>query len=380
MKYFLIILVLVTNLVYGQQENDVKVYKSSWYFAAAALYPRYMTITDKSIASHENFGLSFSLGYNVTEHIGFRLTPNYVRLHSFYFGTNKEEIDNYLNMGTINFEAIYNILPCELISPFLLLGYGITYFKSTNPYLGTEIRETSIKNSFAGYQAEFGVGAEFKYWDNISLKVGVDYVIASNNKIDGNEHVNEVKGILQSNGDSYMNLSAGVNWYFSRGEKSNICEPIIGIKEIIKEVPVEVEKIIVDTVYVDNIIERAIIKREPFVLEKVKFKFDEDILTREAEIILDNVAKVLKKYPEEEIGIVGHTDNFGTDKYNMDLSKRRAVSVKNYLIASGINSARLFTSGCGERLPIADNAQAEGRAINRRIEFNIYEGISAGCE
>ena len=96
-------------------------------------------------------------------------------------------------------------------------------------------------------------------------------------------------------------------------------------------------------------------------------------------MILDNVAKIFKKYPGEKFEIVGHTDSWGRDEYNMDLSRRRANSVKNYLIAQGIDSTRLFTAGCGERMPVADNSTPEGRAINRRIEFNIYEGTSSKC-
>ena len=94
MKCFFSILIFISTIIYSQQSNVVEVYKSGWYLSSAALYPRYMTITEKSLSSHENFGLSFGLGYNITEHIGFRLSPNFIRLHSFYMGTNDEEIDN----------------------------------------------------------------------------------------------------------------------------------------------------------------------------------------------------------------------------------------------------------------------------------------------
>ncbi len=115
------------------------------------------------------------------------------------------------------------------------------------------------------------------------------------------------------------------------------------------------------------------------MLENVRFRFDQDILTKQSEIILQNVARVLKKYPDEKIEILGHTDNWGSDDYNMDLSERRAISVRKYLIAQGVDSTRLFTAGCGERMPIADNNTSEGRAINRRIEFSIYDGVTSKC-
>lgn len=377
MKYSMLVILILASVIWGQ-ERDIKVYKSSLYLGGSGNYPRYMTISDKSIASHGNFGLSGHIGFNVTEHFGFRLTPSYLLLQSFWYGNDGSEQDNYVNMATLNIEAIYNILPCEIISPYFLVGYGATYFKSSNPYLGPNGNRDWIKDAYTGYQALLGLGAEFKFWDDLSIKAEFDYITASNNKIDGNEHVNEVKGILQSNGDSYMNLSFGFYWYFWTGEESKICEPF-SIREVIREVPVEVETVLIDTVYIDKVIEKAIIKRESFVLENVRFKFDEDVLTSESEIILRNVARVLNKYPEEKIEILGHTDNWGTDEYNLDLSERRAKSVKQFLVAQDIDSTRLFTAGCGERNPIADNSTSQGRAINRRIEFSIYDGVSSKC-
>ena len=102
-------------------------------------------------------------------------------------------------------------------------------------------------------------------------------------------------------------------------------------------------------------------------------------MTKQSEIILQNVARVLNKYPEEKIEILGHTDNWGSDEYNMELSERRAASVKRYLVAQGVDPIRLFPAGCGERMPIADNSTSEGRAMNRRIEFSIYDGVTSKC-
>lgn len=358
------------------QDNGVKVYKTDWYLGAGGIYPRYMTISDKSIASNNNHGFYLQLGYNFTEHFGFRLTPNYVRLHSFYYGDAGNEIDNFTRMGAINLEAVYTILPCERITPYLLAGYGITYFKSSNPFMKKE--RPPINDAWVGYQAVYGIGAEFKFFDDISIKAEFDYLTASNNKIDGNDHVNEVKGILQSNGDSYAALSVGATWYFSRGERSKICEPF-SIREVIKEVPVEVEKIVIDTVYVKDAIVGAVRRQKAFVLENIRFKFDKDLLTDKAKIILANAAKVLNEYPEYDFEILGHTDNIGSDEYNMNLSERRAVAVKEYLVKQGVDRDRLYTAGCGERKPVADNSTALGRSINRRIEFSIYDGISSKC-
>jgi outer membrane protein OmpA-like peptidoglycan-associated protein len=63
----------------------------------------------------------------------------------------------------------------------------------------------------------------------------------------------------------------------------------------------------------------------------------------------------------------------GTEKFNLKLSEARAQAVKNYLASKAINSARLIVKGYGESMPVADNNTAEGRALNRRIEFKILK-------
>ena len=69
--------------------------------------------------------------------------------------------------------------------------------------------------------------------------------------------------------------------------------------------------------------------------------------------------------------IEGHCSYEGTDEYNLDLSMRRANSVKKYLVAHGINPDKLRIEGFGKRRPLASNDTEEGRVINRRVEFVI---------
>ena len=86
---------------------------------------------------------------------------------------------------------------------------------------------------------------------------------------------------------------------------------------------------------------------------------------------LDKLAGILKEYPKTEIRVEGHTDSAGSDEYNMGLSKLRAESVTNYLIAQGIPSGRFTTKWFGDTQPVADNATAEGKSTNRRVEIGI---------
>lgn len=86
---------------------------------------------------------------------------------------------------------------------------------------------------------------------------------------------------------------------------------------------------------------------------------------------VDKLATSMENNPDTDILIVGHTDNVGSESYNIDLSKRRAQSVKSLLVADGVNGSRLKTDGRGKGEPIADNGSAEGRAQNRRVEIVI---------
>jgi outer membrane protein OmpA-like peptidoglycan-associated protein len=86
---------------------------------------------------------------------------------------------------------------------------------------------------------------------------------------------------------------------------------------------------------------------------------------------LRTVAASLQRYPNSQVEVIGHTDDTGTAAYNQDLSQRRAVSVRNVLIDSGVPGGRVVAYGRGQERPVASNATAEGRAQNRRVEIII---------
>lgn len=104
---------------------------------------------------------------------------------------------------------------------------------------------------------------------------------------------------------------------------------------------------------------------------KILFGFDRSDLTDEARKNLGDLVTILKKYPDTNIEIQGHTDNKGTEEYNQGLSERRASSVAAYLTANAISSSRVTTKGFGESAPKYTNETEDGRAQNRRVEFLI---------
>lgn len=102
----------------------------------------------------------------------------------------------------------------------------------------------------------------------------------------------------------------------------------------------------------------------------IYFDSGKDVVKPESYASVKEIAAVLKENPDVRIKIVGHTDSDGQDALNMDLSKRRAANVKEYLTKEfSIDGSRIETDGLGETKPISDNNTPEGKAKNRRVEF-----------
>nr|QAT78184.1 TraB [Cystobacter armeniaca] len=108
------------------------------------------------------------------------------------------------------------------------------------------------------------------------------------------------------------------------------------------------------------------------ILDQVHFATDQDVILPESFPILEEVAEELLKHLEvQRVLIEAHTDARATDTYNYDLSRRRAASVMNFLLDSGIAVERLCSAGFGRSRPLAANDSESNMALNRRVEFTI---------
>ena len=108
---------------------------------------------------------------------------------------------------------------------------------------------------------------------------------------------------------------------------------------------------------------------KPIELRGVNFHFDSDELTVQSKVILDGVATTLRNHPDLRLEVAGHTDSEGVDDFNLDLSTRRALTVRDYLVSRGVDANQLTSQGYGEAHPVDSNATAAGRAANRRVEL-----------
>jgi outer membrane protein OmpA-like peptidoglycan-associated protein len=128
----------------------------------------------------------------------------------------------------------------------------------------------------------------------------------------------------------------------------------------------------------------AKVTKERIQLEEGKvvlFETNSDKLLPESNMILDEIAGIMSEETSIKIRVEGHTDDVGDDKKNLDLSKRRAASVKAYLESKGIAADRVSSDGCGEKSFITDNKTDEGKQKNRRVEFVILkDGTEQVCK
>jgi outer membrane protein OmpA-like peptidoglycan-associated protein/antitoxin component YwqK of YwqJK toxin-antitoxin module len=111
----------------------------------------------------------------------------------------------------------------------------------------------------------------------------------------------------------------------------------------------------------------------PVVLENVNFEFDSFVLIKSSETILNTLLNYLNNNPDIRIIIEGHTDDIGTEDYNLELSINRAKSVYNWLITKGIDSTRLSFTGFGKSRPLYNDTEEKHRALNRRVEVRIIK-------
>lgn len=118
-------------------------------------------------------------------------------------------------------------------------------------------------------------------------------------------------------------------------------------------------------------LEEQLAKQKKAVVYGIYFDFDKDTIKPESEPVLKEIVKAMTDNPDWKLRVDGHTDNIGGDAHNLDLSKRRAASVKRALVERyHISADRLTTNGYGASSPIDRNDTLEGRARNRRVELS----------
>jgi len=140
-------------------------------------------------------------------------------------------------------------------------------------------------------------------------------------------------------------------------------------KQIIEEIKEEIKRLDIHDVSV-----KAVDEGISLSLEDIRFYPDTDRMLQGEELKLNRISEILKRYPERDILVSGHTALAGTAEQRMTLSQLRAKTIADYLIKEDVRSAdRIVVRGFGAERPIADNSTAEGMQRNRRVEITLLE-------
>lgn len=214
-------------------------------------------------------------------------------------------------------------------------------------YWDMEKMQSSLDSLDAtGFSPLGEIGMSYQMTPSLSLSAGYQYI----------------DSIGKSNTGKYDSHAALISLAYTFGRKTQSSP--VEVTSVVESTPVP-EKKVIDS------------KPQPQIwafsekTTKGGFGFDAVKLSDNFVQSLSEVVSVLKIYPQARAVIVGHTDSTGTETYNQTLSERRAQAVAVQLVDLGVNQEQLEWRGAGESNSIADNATAEGRAQNRRVEVTI---------
>lgn len=118
---------------------------------------------------------------------------------------------------------------------------------------------------------------------------------------------------------------------------------------------------------------KEVVPEETYVLKNIQFEFDKYKLLPVSFPELDRIVNILERQPAWHAELGGHTDYIGTDDYNLELSKNRANSVRDYLVSKGIDASRLKAQGFGKQQPLVPDKDDNARMINRRVEVRFLK-------
>lgn len=356
-----------------------------------------MIYSDPTLAAYETtllpraaFGLFADI--DLTKHIS-------IRPEVLFIGKGQEidNLDFYYEFSSNYFEwrlpIKLNFTKPNKVRPYLMIapavGFatgGSIYYQSGNEIWATDITDASISPIEVSMLLGAGLTVPFKIGKlalvagaELSLNVGLTDTYSSK-ETDGtayglNMNYNPIQDTRTNMGISMM-ASLGIPL---RNFKKSPVPPVEPV--IIKPVPQHdtiIEPVHEKSCYTVEEINQLIdagkkVNSKVICMNNLNFDLNKSTLDKNSQAYLKNVITLLGKAPKMKMKISGHTDNTGTDEYNLELSKKRAAAVYNFLISQGISKDRISYEYFGASKPLMDNDSEDHRAQNRRVEFEIID-------
>jgi OmpA-OmpF porin, OOP family len=266
-------------------------------------------------------------GYNFTEHVGVEAVFDYITTE----GRRNSGIGDDVDVINYHLDMLYHFMPDGPWVPYLVAGYGGHW------------RDYPGGDEFTRGAFNYGLGLKYFLTEGMALRGDLRHLV------------------MERDDHTIHNLEYTVGVDFLFGQQKPVAaavQPAPAAEPVKEEAPLE-----------------PVPAAEPApghykycITLHGEFDIDRALIRPEYREEIAQVGDFMKKYPTTTAVIEGHTDNVGSAEHNMDLSKRRAEAVVNYLVENyGIDRSRLEARGYGMSRPVADNASDEGRQKNRRI-------------
>jgi OmpA-OmpF porin, OOP family len=318
------------------------------------------TILDDKRISKDDLGFQGGAGYNFAPN--FALEFNYgmggFKVKGFSGSSGPSE-----QLRAASLDVLYKFLPNSLFRPYFLLGGG-----ELQDRVGGEFDTNRTWMAETGLGILTGLGSQ-SGTTRVQLRTEAKY---------RREFIQNNAFIPNNPGDVVF----GVGLQLSFGNPTRPAPVVASAPPPPEPAPVPREVVVAPPpepchapagFQVD---ENCHIIEQTVVVRAIDFEYNSTRLTAPAQQTLDEVAAALLTQPELNVEIQGHTDSVGSEAYNLDLSKRRAGAVKVYLVGKGLRASALAAKGYGKAKPLASNDTAEGRAQNRRVAFEVTNGLA----
>jgi len=316
--------------------------------------------TTSIIDDSRDTGFKLFGGYKFNEN--FALEGGYFDLGRFNFTSTTAAprtgtLTGNIKLDGLNLDAVGFLPITKKLSAFARLG--VNYAETRDNFTATGAVAILTDPNPGTHQAnpKIGIGLQYDFTESLGMRAEAERY-----------RVNDAVG---NKGDIDL-ISIGLVYRFGVKKEAPVTAPVLIAKAAIPEpIPAPPEKIV--AVAPVHVMVPVMVKTQKYCsILDIQFEIKQDEIQREEKEKLRVVGTFMNKYPDTTAVIEGHTDNVGTNEFNMRLSQRRAESVVNYLEEDfHIAPNRLTATGYGETRPIADNATMEGKQANRRINAVI---------
>lgn len=385
--YKLFFVLLLSTAAFAQT------YQSGWGLGFGASSPRMFGDT---YADYITFGGNISVQRDFDEMNSLRAKIDYLHFNENTAARTAGAIKNANGPKTnaVGFavDYLFRFVPCAAVKAYVGAGGTMYYYKVDNPSGGI-----SKDGKIGELGVNLEVGATYAVANDWDLKLAFSHHTVSTDAFDG--VFGAQGGVFGGNLDSYNTVEAGLIYYWDRGPASKYCELPAGVSsnyygtstvdydriqrmiDNAKPKPVVVPE--VDYKRIEDIIDAKLDKvgakqtvaasAAELALIGVNFDTNSSLIKSEEKAILAQAAATLVANPSIKVEVQGYTDNVGGEKGNKALSEKRAQAVVKFLTAKGVDASRLTAVGFGSSKPATDNKSADGRALNRRVEFKVVK-------